>query len=117
MKAIEISWNGKVVCQAGLPKNGNLSAIVNLIRKPVSSKKKNWMSSLSVGGLSVENGDYRFLRFFEKNMTEKDMVSLRIVEVEKTSRPKSQYVETKLERSKAKKKYLKELTKELEAKK
>ena len=117
MKAIEISWNGKVVCRAGLPKNGNLSAILNLIREPNRTKKKDWFSSLNVGGLSVEGNDYKFLRFIERDITERDTVSLRVVEVEKVSRPKSQRVETKLKRLKTKEKYLKQVTKELRSEK
>ena len=100
-----------------MPKDGNLSAILNLLSDPDGEAGKNWMSSFHVGGLSVESGDYRFLEFFRKSMTEKDTISLRIVEVKKISRPKSQRVETKSERLSAKKKYLKQLTKELKAKK
>ena len=117
MKAIEITFNGKIVCRAGLPKDGNLAAILNLIRDPDVGAKKDWMSGFRVGGLSIEGGNYRFLEFFGKKMTEKDRISLRIVDVKKTSRPKKQRVETKAERLKAKKKYLKELAKELKAKK
>ena len=117
MKAIEISLNGKTVCRAGLPEDGNLSAILNLIAEPKASKARNrWHSSISVGGLSVENGDYHFLDFVRKNMTEKDQVELRIVEVKKSSRPKSIRIETKAQRQKAKRNYFNQLKKELSRK-
>jgi len=114
MKAIELSLNGKVLSWAGLPEDGNLSAIVNLIAEPKGSKaKKRWHSSVSLGGLSVENENYHFLNFARKNITEKDCIQLRIVEVPKSSRPKTVRTETKAERLKSKRGYFKQLKKEL----
>jgi hypothetical protein len=117
MKAIELSLNGKVLSRAGLPEDGNLSAILNLIAEPKGSKaNKRWHSSIILGGLSIENQNYHFLNFARKNIAEEDCIQLRIVEVSKPSRPKTVRTETKAERLKAKRKYLKQVAKELNRK-
>ena len=114
MKAIELSLNGKVLSWAGLPEQGNLSAILNLIAEPKGSKaKKRWHSSISLGGLSVDKQNYHFLNFVHKNITEKDYLQLRMVEVLKSSRPKTVRTETQVERLKRKQRYFKQLKQEL----
>ena len=117
MKAIKVMLNGKVVCCAGLPKAGNLTAVISMVNNSTGQGNENQWWFADVGSLSVESGDNCYLKFFGKRLKKSDTISFRVVEVEKSSHPKSKRVEKESERLKHKKKYFKELAKELEGNK
>jgi hypothetical protein len=108
MLAFEVSVNGEVVCVAGLDEYGVLTAILSWVRRRPDAEFKPDSEELefSVSGLASDaRNDAEHLDWLKRELRVGDIVSLRVIEIERADEPAMRKRENPIHREKQERAY------------
>jgi len=111
MLAFEIHLNGKRLCTAGIGEPGVVTSIITwVLGERTGSGKKPWDLGLTVGGLVSRTEEH--VNWARRSLRTGDEVSIRIVEVEDSDKPRERRREDPAKKQRQKKAYVRKLAKE-----